>query len=161
MNDRTVKTAVKRLLAQQHYGVLATESDNGTPHLALMAFASVDDLAGIVCVTPRHTRKFTHICQRPAVAFLVDDRNEHSDRLMSIITVEAQGCAAELTPERIPDYRALFLAKYPHLSDFVTATSSVMLRIAVERYDVVDHFQQVLVLPVTKSGGGVIWPSSQ
>lgn len=155
MNDRTVKTAVKRLLAQQHYGVLATESDSGAPHLALMAFVSVDDLAGIVCVTPRHTRKFVHICQRPAVAFLVDDRTDHSNRLMSIITVEAQGCAAELIPERVSDYRALFLAKYPHLSNFVTATSSAMLRIAVERYDVVNHFQQVLVLPVTESSGGI------
>lgn len=156
MNDRTVKTAVKRLLALQRYGVLATEGDSGTPHLALMAFVSADDLARIICVTSRNTRKFAHMCQRPAVAFLVDDRNDQANQLMSIITVEAHGRAAELAPDRVAYYRPLFLAKYPHLSDFVMAASSAMLGITVERYDVVNHFQQVLVLPVPDRDGASV-----
>ena len=157
MTDFDLKTAVKKLLAQQLYGVLATQGEGGVPHLSIVGFVSADDLRSLVFVTPRNTRKYSFIAARPEVAFFVDDRRERVEDLMQVIGVESHGTARELAPERCEQYRALFMAKYPEMGDFVTAPGSAIVRIEVSRYDVVDHFQHVLVLPGAPDAAGTQW----
>ena len=154
MTDRALKAAVKQLMSTQLYGVLATASNSGAPHCSIVAFVSADDLASLVFVTPRNTRKFTYIGARPQVSLFVDNRSDQADDLMQVIGVEASGIAHELSGGEAGPYRELFLAKYPQMSGFVRAPGSAIVRIAVDHYDVVDRFQHVLVLPVASRGRG-------
>ena len=48
--------------------------------------------------------------------------------------------------------RALYLSKYPEMAEFVDAPGTALVRIEVERYDVVDHFQHVLILDLGAPG---------
>lgn len=147
MTNYELRSAVKQLMASELYGVLATQSGSGAPHSSIVAFVSADDLTSVVFVTPRNTRKFANIEARPAVSFFVDNRSDRVDELMRVIGIEAHGNAHELSAEQGCAYRALFLAKYPQMSGFAQAPGSALMRITVSHYDVVDHFQHVLVLP--------------
>jgi heme iron utilization protein len=145
-NDPT--TVVKQLMARQLYGVLATQPDSGAPHSSIVAFVSADDLCSVVFATPRNTRKYRFLIARPEVSLFVDNRRERADELMQIVGIEANGTAHELSGLQLERYRAHFLAKYPEMAAFADSEESAFIRISVARYDVVDHFQHVLVLPV-------------
>ena len=140
-------TVVKQLMARQLYGVLATQGDSGAPHSSIVAFVSADDLCSVVFATPRNTRKYRFMVARPTVSFFVDNRRERADELMQVVGIEASGTARELSVTHCERYRALFLAKYPEMAAFADSPGSAFVRISVARYDVVDHFQHVLVLP--------------
>lgn len=146
MTDIDLKISVKRLLARQLFGVLGTRDDAGRPHLSIVSFVSADDLQSLIFATPRSTRKFGYLMKRPEAALFSDDRRERIDDLMDVIGVEAAGEAHELSGHESGPYRELYLAKYPELAEFVDAPGTALMRIAVARYDVVDHFQHVLVL---------------
>ena len=152
VTNRALKAAVKQLMSTQLYGVLATTSDSGAPHCSIVAFVSADDLAGLVFVTPRNTRKFAYLRARPQISLFVDNRSDQADNLMQVIGAEAGGSAHELSGDEADPYCELFLAKYPQMSGFVRAPGSAIVRIAVEHYDVVDRFQHVLMLPVASRG---------
>ncbi len=151
MTDTDLRISVKRLLARQLYGVLATREEGGKPHLSIVAFVSADDLGSLVFATPRSTRKFEYLTRRPEVALFSDDRRERIDDLMQVTGVEASGKARELPARDREGYRALYLSKYPEMTEFVNAPGTALVRIEVERYNVVDHFQHVLVLDVGTS----------
>ncbi len=146
MNEHALRRSVKRLLTHQLYGVLATLDDSGRPHTSIVAFVTADDLGSIVFCTPRNTRKCRYLAARPQVAFFCDDRRSEPEELMQVIGVEASGTVHEVGSDNATLYRHLYLAKYPGMEAFVNAPESLLLRIAVERYDVVDNFQHVTVL---------------
>lgn len=146
MTDTDLRISVKRLLARQLYGVLATRGEGGRPHLSIVAFVSVDDLGGLVFATPRSTRKFEYLSKRPEVALFSDDRRERIDDLMEVTGVEVSGRARELSDRERGAYRSLYLSKFPEMTEFVDAPGTALVRVEVDRYDVVDHFQHVLVL---------------
>lgn len=152
MTDNDLKISVKRLLARQLFGVLGTRDDAGRPHLSIVSFVSADDLRSLVFATPRSTRKFAYLSERAEVALFADDRRERIDDLMDVIGVEAAGAARELSADERGPYRDLYLAKYPELAEFVDAPGTALVRIAADRYDVVDHFQHVLVLRMGAPG---------
>ncbi len=146
MTEHELKTTVKKLMARQLYGVLATQAESGVPHMSIVAFVSADNLQSLVFVTPRNSRKYSFLLAQPEVAFFVDDRRERVEDLMQVSGVEAHGTARELSAGSRGHYRALFLAKYPEMLEFVDAPGSAMVRIEAQRYDVVNHFQHLLVL---------------
>jgi general stress protein 26 len=147
MTETELRTHVKLLLARQSFGVLATQGESGMPHLSIVAFLSADDLGSLVFATPRGTRKFGYLSAQPGAAFFVDDRRDRIDDLMEVTGIEAVGRASELLGEEREKYRDLFLAKYPAMTGFFDSPGSAVFRIAVETYNVVDHFQQMRVLP--------------
>lgn len=151
MSEQELRRAVKRLLTHQPYGVLATLDDAGRPHTSIVAFVTADDLGSIVFCTPRNTRKCRYLALRPQVSFFCDDRRSGPEALMQVIGVEASGIAHEVDEDTAAVYRQLYLAKYPGMDGFVHAPESLLLRVAVERYDVVDHFQHVTVLRIDPS----------
>ena len=152
MKDTDLRISVKRLLARQLYGVLATRGEGERPHQSIVAFVSADDLGSLVFATPRSTRKFEFLSRRPEVALFSDDRRERIDDLMQVTGVEASGKARELPARERQGYRALYLSKYPEMAEFVDAPGTALVRIEVERYDVVDHFQHVLILDLGTPG---------
>lgn len=111
-----------------------------------MSFVSVDDLGGLVFATPRSTRKYRYLCERPEVSLFADDRRDRMDDLMLVTGVEVSGTARELSGRDREACRGLYLAKYPELSEFADAPDTALVRIEADRYDVVDHFQHLVVL---------------
>lgn len=152
MTERELRSAVKRLLTHQLYGVLATLDDAGRPHTSIVAFVTADDLRSIIFCTPRNTRKCRYVLARPHVALFVDDRRSAPEELMQVTGIEASGAVQAVADDRFAIYRQLYLAKYPGMERFVDAPESMMVRVAVERYDTVDHFQHVMVLHTATAG---------
>ncbi len=156
MSDGDLSSRVKRILSEQLYGVLTTVNDAGEPHSSIVAFVSADDTRTLVFVTPRNTRKYRYALDRPRVALFIDDRRDRSEELMQVTGIEARGAVEPLSPESCGLYRELYLAKYPAMREFMDAPGSAIMRIAVERYDVVDRFQHVMVLRPGENTGGEV-----
>ncbi len=52
--------------------------------------------------------------------------------------------------DRLETARAVYLAKQPHMSGFVTSPNTAIIEVTVGRYDVVAHFQDVTILEIQK-----------
>jgi heme iron utilization protein len=156
MEHDELETRIKLVMASQLYGVLSTQGEGGLPHCSIIAFASADDLGSIIFATPKNTRKHRNMLARTGVAFFVDDRRENREDLMQVVGIEATGQAIELTGDEKQAYRSILVAKNPQMAGFVDSPGSALIRIAVKEYDVVDHFQHVLVLPVDGSGSRTV-----
>ncbi len=136
---------VTELFSEQLFAVLSTRSDQEL-HSVLVAFAPSDDLREIVFVTPRHTRKFENISKHNYVSLFADNRSNDITDLQRLLGVEARGTVKEMESDQRTDYRQLFVSKYPKLNWFVDSPGSAIMRLSVQRYDVVHHFQNVTVL---------------
>jgi general stress protein 26 len=156
MEHDELRTRIKLVMASQLYGVLSTQGEEGLPHSSIIAFASADDLRSLVFATPKNTRKHRNMLARRGVAFFVDDRRENREDLMKVVGIEATGQAIELAGDEWQTYRSVLLAKHPQMAGFVDSPGSALIRIAVKEYDVVDHFQHVLVLPVDGPVSGTV-----
>ena len=140
MSDQVA--VLRQLLDAQRFAVLATE-DLGQPYASLMAFAASQDLTHLVLATERATRKYAHIQGNPRVALLVDDRTNESADTRQGTAVTVLGRAAEAaTPER-QRLLAVFLAKHPAMADFAASPSCAIIRVQVDVYQIVTHFQNV------------------
>jgi general stress protein 26 len=148
MEHEEIRTRIKQVMASQLYGVLATQGEKGLPHASIIAYASTDELRSIIFATPKDSRKYRNMLARTGVSFFVDDRLENRDALMQVVGIEATGQAIELTRDEQQSYRSVLVSKHPQLADFADSPDSALIRISVKAYDVVDHFQHVLLLPV-------------
>ncbi|MCU0522635.1 MAG: pyridoxamine 5'-phosphate oxidase family protein [Anaerolineae bacterium] len=140
MTDQT--TALRQLLSSQRFAVLATES-MGQPYTSLMAFAASQDLRCLVLVTERATRKFGHMVANPRVALLVDDRTNAGTDTQSATAVTVLGHATEATDREKPTLLALFVTRHPTMADFATSPGCAVMRVRVDVYQIVTHFQDV------------------
>ena len=148
MEHEEIRTRIKQVMASQLYGVLSTQGEKGLPHASIIAYASTDELHSIIFATPKDSRKYRNMLARTGVSFFVDDRRDNRDELMQVVGIEATGQAIELTGDEHQSYRSVLVSKHPQLADFADSPDSALIRIAVKAYDVVDHFQHVLLLPV-------------
>ncbi len=148
MNDlKAYKKDLKSLFASQHTGVLATQQD-GQPYTSLVAFASSEDLKDLFFATMRATRKFANLSPDSRVAMLIDNRSNIPSDFQWAMGVTVTGRAEELAdPEKQTSLTA-YLAKHPHLEDFVSSPGCAFLRIRVDTYYVVTRFQKVVEIHV-------------
>ena len=140
-----LKAEVEGLLGSQPLAVLAT-SGGDVPHTSLVAFATVVGLGRILFATNKATKKFENVKANCQVALLVDNRTNRVSDFMEAIAVTAHGTAAELEGEERREMEGVFLAKHPHLRDFVASPSTALLRVDVSKYDVAKRFQWVMEL---------------
>lgn len=150
MNEQALRLRIKELLCSQLYGVLCTRTQNSGLHTSIVAFASADDIAAIIFATPRNTRKYTNMLSDSRIAVFFDDRRPQKEDLMEVTGIEAQGSVRELTGQERVDYRAVYLARHPDMAEFVDATGSALMRLEVEQFEIVDHFQHLLILRLDK-----------
>lgn len=151
MNRAELVATVRTLLSQQLFGVLATYGEGG-PHTTIVAFASADDLETIVFATQRKTRKFRNLKLGVNVSLFIDDRKNDHAALGDISGMEARGRARELQQRERERYKSVYAAKHPPLADFMQ--NAALVRIQVERYDLVHRFQNVYVLEMNGEGEG-------
>lgn len=136
---------LKALFASQGLAVLSTH-DHGQPYSSLVAFASSEDLKSLIFATTRATRKYVNIDEDSRVSMLIDNRSNRVADFHEAMAVTATGHAEEVMGPEKDGLLKLYLAKHPHLEDFVMSPSCGLMRLDVIRYYVVSRFQHVMVL---------------
>jgi len=141
-HDKSVKQAVHELLGQQQLGVLSTVGDDA-PYASLVAFAASADDRHLYFATPKATRKFANMKTNARVALLVNNSVNHPEDFHLAKAVTAVGSAQSIAEGRLPAVRSHYLDKHPYLDAFARSPSCVLLEIRVERYILVERFQNV------------------
>jgi len=139
---------VRQLLTSQQVAVLATH-DQGQPYGTLVGFSVSPNLKSIFFATSRSTRKFANIIADDRVAMTIDDRTHAASDFYDAVGVTACGKATEVSKSHRSPALKRFLAKHPHLEEFVMSPNCAFLRVRVEKYVMVRRFQDVIELVVS------------
>jgi len=142
-----VKRDLRKLLNSQPLAVLATQ-DRGQPYASLVAFASSDDLKSLYFATTRSTRKYGNLSGDSRVAMLVDNRSNKASDFRWAMAATATGKAEEVNARKRKKALELYLAKHPHLKDFVHSPTCALCEIRVLTFFVVTRFQSVVEVHV-------------
>ena len=141
--QRPASVRIRRLLMEQGYAILCTQSQS-QPYGSLIAFAASDDLKTIVFATPVTTRKYRLLTECEHVALVVDSRSIFPSDMMRIEAVTATGRARVVgTGTEFDRWAGLLTARHPHLAAFVRSQSSALVCVEVLRYLHVCRFQEV------------------
>ena len=142
-----VKRDLKKLLQSQPLAVLATQN-RGQPYASLIAFASSDDLKFLYFATTRSTRKYANLSGDSRVAVLVDNRSNKASDFRWAMAATATGKAKEVNARKREKALELYLAKHPHLREFVHSPTCALCEIRVQTFFVVTRFQSVVEVHV-------------
>jgi nitroimidazol reductase NimA-like FMN-containing flavoprotein (pyridoxamine 5'-phosphate oxidase superfamily) len=149
------RRVVRSLLSSQQFTVLSTGSESG-PYASLVAFSGAEDLSHVVFATMRATRKFNHLTERPQVALLFDNRSNRDVDVSEAVAVTATGYAREITDfESNAAAIERYLIKHPHLQTFVASPGCALVKVEIDVYYVVTHFQSVVELRMPRPGQGL------
>jgi uncharacterized protein YhbP (UPF0306 family) len=140
--EASTRNAVHKLLRQQQLGTLSTVGEDA-PYASLVAFAVSDDDHHLYFVTPRATRKFANISANARVAMLVNSSINRPEDFHEAVAVTAIGSANPVYPPELESIRNHYLVKHPYLETFAHSPSCEMVCIRVERYIMVERFQNV------------------
>jgi nitroimidazol reductase NimA-like FMN-containing flavoprotein (pyridoxamine 5'-phosphate oxidase superfamily) len=138
-----IKQDIKKLLLSQPLAVLATQSQ-GQPYASLVAFASSEDLKTLYFATTRSTRKYANLANDSRVAVLVDNRSNKTSDFRWAMATTATGKAKEVSLAKRKRVLELYLAKHPHLREFVQSPTCALCEIRVQTFFVVTRFQHVV-----------------
>ncbi len=138
---------ISELFESQSLAVLSTQKNN-QPYSSLIAFAVSSDLKYFYFLTPNTTRKYDHLTANPKVSILVNDSRNRADDIYNAVSVTGTG-VADLV-EKVENNSALdiYLKKHPHLKEFSKAPTTAFIRISMNRYFMVNRFQNVVELKV-------------
>jgi len=142
-----MKEDLKGLFASQRLAVLATQNE-GQPYNSLVAFTASEDLKQLFFATTRATRKYANLTADSRVAMLIDNRSNEATDFRWAMAITATGKAEEIEGHEREEASKLYLAKHPHLEEFVSSPSCALLRISVDRYYVASRFQKVIEVHV-------------
>ena len=142
-----IQQRLRELFDSQNLAVLATHL-GGQPYASLVAFVATDDLKQIYFVTPRTTRKFANLSKDRRVALLINSSTNRAEDFHRAIAVTAVGNAEEITGQLRQKIQAQYLAKHPHLTDFVNSPSCALVQVTPKSYYMVKNFQTVMELHV-------------
>ena len=134
---------IRSLLQAQNCGVLATHGSE-YPYATLVGYATSEDCRVLVFATIRDTRKYENIKKTPNVSLLIDSRMNQVNDFQDAKALTVLGRAEEIDSTLENEYLALYLNKHPYLKEFVTAPNCSLIKVAVARYILVDHFQNVM-----------------
>ncbi len=141
----SLRQQINDLLSNQNLGVLAT-SAKGHPYTSLVGFVVTDQLDELLFATHRATRKFGYLQEDARVSLLIDTRSNQSADFREAVALSAVGTAREVPPEQQERLLQLFLARHPYLAEFVRSPGCALCLIKVQRYSLVQRFQDVLEL---------------
>ena len=149
-----VKETIRNTASGELFGILAT-SVNDVPYTALVAFVLQDDLKKLFFATPRDTKKFKYLELNKKVSFHVHNSNNSPKDIGSAIGITITGKASEYSKNHFEGAIALYLLKNPQMKEFIHAPNTALVAMDIERFDVVERFQNVTVLKVKGQGVGL------
>lgn len=117
----------------QQLAVLATQNE-GQPYGNLVAFAETDELRHLIFVTNRNTRKYTNLKKNRRVALLIDSRTNQTSDFHTAVAVTAVGTAEEITGNEKEPLAKVYVARHPHLGEFITRPDSAVMKVTVSDY---------------------------
>lgn len=141
-NEAAIQKTLRDLMAVQRVAVLATHHE-GLPHASLVAFVVADDLRDVVFATSRATRKFTNLSEDARVALVIDNRTNQETDFQEAIAVTVSGKASEVSPEDYTGWLERYVQRHPCLQAFAQSPACALVRVHVEKYNLVERFQNV------------------
>lgn len=141
--DDTLLETIRTLLREQRLAVLAT-SAAGHPYTTLVAFAASGDLRHLLFATHRATRKFANLAHDHRVTLLVDNRTNRPEDFRRAAAATALGTAREVDAGERSALLEAFLTRHPYLKEFVSSPGCALFQVSVERYGLVQRFQEVV-----------------
>ena len=133
------------LFTSQNLAALSTHNA-GQPYASLVAFYAAVDLKHIYFATPKTTRKFANLTADNRVAVMVNSSTNETSDFHQAISVTAIGRAQEIVGADKETVLYQYLAKHPHLDDFVRSPTCALVRVTVDSYFLVKNFQNVMEL---------------
>jgi nitroimidazol reductase NimA-like FMN-containing flavoprotein (pyridoxamine 5'-phosphate oxidase superfamily) len=140
---------VKDLFESQTLAVLSTQK-NDQPYASLVAFVASPDLAQIIFLTPNTTRKYENLRDNPKVAILVNNSMNQAADIYTAVSVTATGIAATVEGYEKEQFLEIYLEKHPHLKSFSSASTTSLVCVCVDRYFMVNQFQNVIEIQVAR-----------
>ena len=147
-NPANINDLLSRLFATQQLGVLSTDLE-GQPYSNLVAFAATEDLKNLVFVTNRNTSKYANVISNPKVAMMVDSRTNRQSDFNSAVAVTILGTAVEVAGNERDRLLELYIAKHPHLADFVSRPYQALIRVTASDF-IVARFDSVQVVHISE-----------
>ncbi len=144
---KRIQERLRSLFASQRLAVLSTGGPEG-PYASLVAFAPTPELRQLLFVTPRATRKVANLENERRAAMLIDNRSNRDADFHEGMAATAVGVVEEVPAADRSAMADLYLAKHPHLAEFLASPGCAFFRLAVGRYHVVSRFQNVVVWDV-------------
>ena len=141
--SKETRTNIHSLLNTQRLCVLST-SRQDRPYASLVAFAVTNALKQLYFATARTTRKYANIIENPHVALLVDSSANRGSDFHDAMAVTIIAPAGELTSPSRDMAESIFLARHPYLTDFVRAESCALFCAEIQRFILVERFQNVI-----------------
>ena len=138
-----VRDILLELFSSQKLSVLGTHQ-RGQPYGSLVAFAATPDRKNLLFATTRATRKFANLQADSRVSLVFDNRSNRVADFRRAVAATALGRAQELRGPERKKFAKVYLAKHPHLKEFVSSPTCALVRIRVEVYYLVWRFQNVL-----------------
>jgi len=135
---------LKQLFAAQRLCVLATQG-RGQPYGSLVAFAETEGIDSLLFATSRESRKYSNLSSDPRVALIIDSRSNADADFSQALAVTATGSAHEASGEARERLAKVYLAKHPHLAEFVRSPQTALCRVEVDEY-VIAGFTEVVKL---------------
>jgi len=133
------------LFTSQKLAALSTHNA-GQPYASLVAFYAAADLKHIYFATPKTTRKYANLTADNRVAVMVNSSTNETSDFHQAISVTAIGRAQEIVGAEKETVLYQYLAKHPHLDDFVRSPTCALVRVTVDSYFLVKNFQNVMEL---------------
>ena len=143
--NKQFRKRLGELFRSQNLATLATHHA-GQPYASLVAFYASDDLKHIYFVTAKTTRKFANLSADNRVAVMVNSSTNQVSDFHQAISVTAVGKAKEVVGADKEPILGQYLAKHPHLEDFVRSPTCALVRVSVDSYYMVKNFQNVMEL---------------
>ncbi|MBN1462970.1 MAG: pyridoxamine 5'-phosphate oxidase family protein [Paludibacteraceae bacterium] len=131
-----IQDFVRQVLNTNHFGVLATESEN-KPHACFIAITASDNLGQIFFATFRNTRKYTNLIQNENVCMLFEYRKENNLNQQDSTILTTFGKAKELDLANSEAIVQGHLLQHPDLTSFLAATDCALFELSVDAYQVV------------------------
>jgi len=140
--NEKIREILRELFASQKLAILGTHQ-GGQPYGSLVAFAVSPDLKNLFFATTRATRKFANLQADSRVSMVLDNRSNRVIDFRKAVAATALGRAKEVRGEERKRLAKIYLAKHPHLKDFIASPTCALVRIRVEVYYLVWRFQNV------------------
>lgn len=137
-----LKEKIGKLFEEQRFAVIATQGKT-EPYTNLVSFSVGRDFKKIYFPTSKNTIKFKNLSENSRISILVDDRGNKPKDIKNAMTVTAVGKTSVIKNSKIVND---FLKKHPYLKEFVSSNDCAMIEIDIEKYIIVNNFQEVKII---------------
>jgi nitroimidazol reductase NimA-like FMN-containing flavoprotein (pyridoxamine 5'-phosphate oxidase superfamily) len=140
-----IKNTIRDVTSEELFGILAT-SVNDVPYTTLIAFALEDDLSKLFFATSRDTKKFKQLKINGKISFHINNSRNSPKDIGNAVSITISGSASECPKENFDKAMKLYLSKNPQMTEFINGPNTALISVHIERYDIVERFQNVTVL---------------